>query len=322
MPASASSRRGILPPGSRATGRESSCGCRATSPGPSRRTERRARSAGSRSRVSPSCASRRGAPMPPSPRSGARRRRRRAQLERARLLPAFVEIMLAAGELESARRACLELEEIATGLESAMLDAMVAHARGALHLAEDEPREALVALRKAGETWRALDAPYEIARTRVLVGDACRSLGDEESAVLEHDAARSVFERLGAKPDLARFEASDRRARALAPRAGGPAARRRRQDESRDRGVARHQRAHRRAARPEHLREARGLVARRGDGVRVRARPRLSSRWSEMTTSGRCGDWWIAAMFGDRAASYRRSETTRRPRWQPNPSTP
>ena len=66
---------------------------------------------------------------------------------------------------------------------------------------------ALVALRRAGETWLALEAPYEIARTRVLVGEACRLLGDEEAAVLEHDAARSIFERLGAKPDLARFEA-------------------------------------------------------------------------------------------------------------------
>ena len=84
---------------------------------------------------------------------------------------------------------------------------MVAHARGAVHLAEGEPREALVSLRKAGETWHALDAPYEIARTRVLVGDACRLLGDEEAAVLEHDAARRIFERLGAKPDLARLEA-------------------------------------------------------------------------------------------------------------------
>jgi DNA-binding CsgD family transcriptional regulator len=128
-------------------------------------------------------------------------------LARARLLPAFVEIMLTAGDVESARRACLELEQLATGYESAMLGAMVAHAGGAVHLAEGRPREALVSLRKAGETWHALDAPYEIARTRVLVGDACRLLGDEEAAVLEHDNAKSIFERLGAKPDLARFEA-------------------------------------------------------------------------------------------------------------------
>jgi len=53
--------------------------------------------------------------------------------------------------------------------------------------------------------WRALDAPYEIARTRVLVGDACRLLGDDDSAALEHDAARAIFERLGAKPDLSRL---------------------------------------------------------------------------------------------------------------------
>ena len=116
-----------------------------------------------------------------------------------------MEIVLAAGDIESARRACDELEEVVAGYESAMLGALVAYARGAVHLADGEPREALIALRRAAEAWRALDAPYEIARTRVLVGHACRSLGDEESAVLEHDAARVAFERLGAKPDLARL---------------------------------------------------------------------------------------------------------------------
>ena len=131
-----------------------------------------------------------------------------ARLDRARLLPAFVEIALTAGENDAARRACVELEQIATGYESAMLGAMVAHARGAVHLADGQPREALVVLRRAVETWHELDAPYEIARTRVLVGDACRLLGDEEAARLEHDAARGIFERLGAAPDLARFEAS------------------------------------------------------------------------------------------------------------------
>lgn len=128
-------------------------------------------------------------------------------LERARLLPAFVEIMVAVGEVESARRACRELGQLAGVYESAMLAALVAHAEGAVHLADGDPQAALVALRSAGETWLALEAPYEIARTRVLVGEACRLLGDEEAADLEHEAARSIFERLGAKPDLARFEA-------------------------------------------------------------------------------------------------------------------
>jgi DNA-binding CsgD family transcriptional regulator len=129
-------------------------------------------------------------------------------LEHARILPAFVEIMLGAGDVESARRAALELEAIAASFESTMLGAIVAHARGAVHLADGEPREALVVLRRAAEAWRALDIPYETARTRALVGDACRLLGDEEAALLEHGAAKSTFERLGAKPDLARFEAT------------------------------------------------------------------------------------------------------------------
>lgn len=128
-------------------------------------------------------------------------------IERARLLPAAVEIMLEAGDVGAAHRACLELEQVAADFESPMLAAIVAHARGAVHVAEGEPHAALVSLRRAAETWHALDAPYEIARTRVVVGDACRLLGDEEAALLEHEAARSIFERLGAKPDLARFEA-------------------------------------------------------------------------------------------------------------------
>jgi DNA-binding CsgD family transcriptional regulator len=129
-------------------------------------------------------------------------------LDRARLLPACVEIMLAASDLESARRACAELEEVASSYESAMLGAIVAYARGSVYLADGEPREALVSLRRAAETWHSLDAPYEIARTRALVGDACRLLGDEEAAVLEHAAAKRIFERLGATPDLARFVTS------------------------------------------------------------------------------------------------------------------
>ncbi len=47
----------------------------------------------------------------------------------------------------------------------------------------------------------------EAARVRVLVGLGCRALGDEEAAAMELEAARTVFARLGAVPDLARLEA-------------------------------------------------------------------------------------------------------------------
>jgi DNA-binding NarL/FixJ family response regulator len=61
----------------------------------------------------------------------------------------------------------------------------------------------LVSLRQALQAWQELDAPYELALTRVLVGQACRALGDEDGFALELDAARSVFEQLGAAPSVA-----------------------------------------------------------------------------------------------------------------------
>jgi ATP/maltotriose-dependent transcriptional regulator MalT len=124
-------------------------------------------------------------------------------LERVRLLPAQVEIALAAGDADEAQTACVELERIAAGIQTPMLEAMAAHARGAVDLAGNRPREALVALRRAVTLWRDVDAPYEGACARVLVALACRALGDDEGVLLELGAARSVFERLGATTDAA-----------------------------------------------------------------------------------------------------------------------
>ncbi|MET0560094.1 MAG: response regulator transcription factor [Gaiellaceae bacterium] len=128
-------------------------------------------------------------------------------LKRAGLLPAYVEIMLTAGEIEAAGRASLELEQLADQYESAMLDGMVAHARGAVLLAEGDAPASLAALRRAVDVWRELEAPYEVARTRELVGLACRALGDDDAATLELDAARARFEQLKAAPDVQRLDA-------------------------------------------------------------------------------------------------------------------
>jgi ATP/maltotriose-dependent transcriptional regulator MalT len=127
-------------------------------------------------------------------------------LKRAGLLPAFVEIMLAIDEIDEARNACRELEALAERYESAMLRAMVAHARGSVELAEGDPQAALVALRQASQIWHALEAPYEIARTRVLVGLACRALDDDDASALEFEAARTSFAELGAAPDRSRVD--------------------------------------------------------------------------------------------------------------------
>jgi DNA-binding NarL/FixJ family response regulator len=127
-------------------------------------------------------------------------------LKRAALLPAYVEVMLAVGEIDGARTASTELEELAERQGSDALDAMSAHARGAVDLAGGDPDAALVALRRAWHAWQDLEAPYEAARTRVLAGLACRALGDEDTALLELEAARGVFAHLEARPDLAALD--------------------------------------------------------------------------------------------------------------------
>jgi ATP/maltotriose-dependent transcriptional regulator MalT len=135
------------------------------------------------------------------------------RLQRVKLLPAHVEVMLLAGDLDAARSACEELEHIAQGVESVMLDASAAQARGALELAAGQPRTALASLRRALQAWQAIQAPYFAARTRALLSFACRALGDEDGAKLELAAARAAFADLGAASDLVRIKAQEDAAR-------------------------------------------------------------------------------------------------------------
>ncbi len=128
---------------------------------------------------------------------------------RAALLAAAVEILLAVDDVPAARESCTELEELAEGYGSELLQGMAHHARGAVELAAGDPAGALASLRQALERWQELGAPYEEARSRELVGMACRALGDADSARLELEAARGIFARLGAAVDLDRLARPD-----------------------------------------------------------------------------------------------------------------
>jgi DNA-binding NarL/FixJ family response regulator len=134
------------------------------------------------------------------------------RLQRTRLLSACVEIMLAAGDLAAANDSCLELELIARKTDAELLEAIAAQARGAVELASGDAQTALGSLRRAFELWQRAETPYAEARVRVLIGMACRALGDEDGAELALIAARAVFEQLGATPDVAHIGS-------LAPRA-------------------------------------------------------------------------------------------------------
>ena len=119
------------------------------------------------------------------------------RLKRMSLLPAYVEIMLAAGEVENARDACRELEDLARSFDTGVPDAIAAQARGAVELAEGDARAAIGSLRRAFDVWQRIEAPYAVARVRELIGLACRALGDEDGAGLEIGAARSIFDAPG-----------------------------------------------------------------------------------------------------------------------------
>lgn len=131
----------------------------------------------------------------------------RDPLARLRYLPAAVEIRLALGDHDGAAAAARDLEAVAAAAQSDIVDAMAAHARGAVHLAAGAARDALPPLRAAFTTWQDAGAPYIAARIRVAIAEALHSLGDEDGAELERDAARAVFTELGASPDLARLDA-------------------------------------------------------------------------------------------------------------------
>jgi ATP/maltotriose-dependent transcriptional regulator MalT len=134
------------------------------------------------------------------------------RLQRTRLLAACVEIMLAAGDLAAADNACRELEQIAHELDAEVLKAMAAQAHGSVELAKGDAQAALGSLRQAFELWQRVDIPYVAARVRVLIGMACRALGDEDGAELAQNAARAIFQQLGAAPDLARIDPPTQRA--------------------------------------------------------------------------------------------------------------
>jgi DNA-binding CsgD family transcriptional regulator len=125
---------------------------------------------------------------------------------RAKLLPAFIEIVLACGDATAAGEAADELANIADVLAAPVLRAAAAGAEGTVLLAKGDARAALSPLRSARTAWQQIEAPYEVARVCVQIGLACRMLGDEDTARIELDGARSVFVELGASPAVAQVD--------------------------------------------------------------------------------------------------------------------
>jgi ATP/maltotriose-dependent transcriptional regulator MalT len=125
----------------------------------------------------------------------------RDPVHRCQILPAATEVLLAEGEVEQAVEVSTELDALAERFRCTALRAAAKYARGHVLLARGEHADAVPLLQQAARLWTGLDAPYETARCRALLGLALRGLGDEESGLAELTEARRTFVRLGAATD-------------------------------------------------------------------------------------------------------------------------
>jgi ATP/maltotriose-dependent transcriptional regulator MalT len=123
-------------------------------------------------------------------------------VQRSRLLPAAVEILVAAELLDEARGHSDELSEIASAFGISALRAMAAYASAAIELASGDTEEALGHGRESCRLWGDIGSPWEASRARVLVARALRELGDEDSATAELAVARHGFADVGTPPGV------------------------------------------------------------------------------------------------------------------------
>jgi DNA-binding CsgD family transcriptional regulator len=124
-----------------------------------------------------------------------------SRLERAGLHAAQVDIALAADAVELAAASADEVVACAEQYHSAGLRAEGNRCLGAVRLRQGRVVEAMGLLRLAFKDWQMLDVPYEGARTRMLMAEAYRALGDDEAATREQEAAQACFARLGVLQD-------------------------------------------------------------------------------------------------------------------------
>jgi class 3 adenylate cyclase len=127
-------------------------------------------------------------------------------LTKGHLLPAQIEILVAAGDLNAAREALAALGEIAEMYDSPTWEAMELTCRGSVELTEGHPDQAAEFLERAWRIWQQIELPYETARAREMLGRARKDKGEDGGARLEFRAARSIYQHLGAITDLRRLE--------------------------------------------------------------------------------------------------------------------
>ena len=127
-------------------------------------------------------------------------------IDRAGLLPTWIDIHIALRDSEEIEVALEELEQLATICNLNAIRAAAAQRRGHLALQQGKPGDATAHLELAIKGWTELKMPYEAAESRILLAEARRDEGNSAAARMELDSARVAMERLGAAADLQRVE--------------------------------------------------------------------------------------------------------------------
>jgi len=122
------------------------------------------------------------------------------------LLPAGIEIHIAAGDLDTAERLCNDMNEIADIFGTTILARIADQGRGSLALARGAFADGVTALTRARLFWSDFRSPYLVAKIGVEIARGCAELGDKESATMELDAAEKLFRELQAEPDLVQIK--------------------------------------------------------------------------------------------------------------------
>jgi tetratricopeptide (TPR) repeat protein len=117
-------------------------------------------------------------------------------LDRAKLLPAAVEIRVGCNDIPAADDAASELEIITATYTAPALVAFAAQARGRVELARGQAQQAIWNLRRACRIWTEIDLPVELAQTRLLLSRAYSALGNTDEAELEERTAEAAMERI------------------------------------------------------------------------------------------------------------------------------
>ncbi len=200
-----------------------------------------------------------------------------------RLLPAAVDVFVAAGALDEARAVAARLDKVATQVATVTLQAYAAFASGTVELDTGDAAGALPYLRKARQLWAHAQSPYEVARVRLVTGSrpdrARRHRVGPKGAGGRVRHLPSAGRDVGRQGDSAPPVAGGQSGRTIGSRSRSVAPGRVRPEQLPDRRGARTEREDGRSAPLKHFRKAGRRLPHGGGGLRLRAPPRVSHHW-------------------------------------------